>query len=58
MTPQREWGGKGLIGVTIRLDDYAGADERLIRVLSIEVIYWRIFTSLQAASDRSSVDLW
>ncbi len=36
MTPQRDWGGKGLIGVTIRLDDYAAADERLLRVLDVE----------------------
>mmetsp|Transcript_28671 Transcript_28671/g.42458 ORF Transcript_28671/g.42458 Transcript_28671/m.42458 type:complete len:451 (-) Transcript_28671:66-1418(-) len=36
ITPQRDWGGKGLLGVTIRLDDYAAADERLIRVLSVE----------------------
>lgn len=36
ITPSSEWGGAGLLGVTIRLDDYAGADERLIRVLSVE----------------------
>jgi hypothetical protein len=36
ITPQRDWGGKGLIGVTIRLDDYAAADERLLRVLYVE----------------------
>jgi hypothetical protein len=36
ITPSSEWGGAGLLGVTIRLDDYGGADERLIRVLSVE----------------------
>jgi hypothetical protein len=36
MTPKSDWGGKGLIGVTIRLDDYAMAEDRLIRVLEIE----------------------
>eukprot|EP00978_Attheya_sp_CCMP212_P037200 scaffold173826_cov62-Attheya_sp.AAC.1 len=36
ITPSDSWGGTGLLGVTIRLDDYAGADERLIRVLSVE----------------------
>jgi len=34
--PNDDWGGAGLLGVTIRLDNYAGADERLIRVLSVE----------------------
>lgn len=36
ITPSATWGGAGLLGVTIRLDDYGGADERLIRVLSVE----------------------
>jgi hypothetical protein len=36
LTPQDDWGGAGLLGVTIRLDNYAGADERLIRVLAVE----------------------
>ena len=36
ITPSSDWGGAGLLGVTIRLDDYGGADERLIRVLSVE----------------------
>ena len=36
ITPSSTWGGAGLLGVTIRLDDYGGADERLIRVLSVE----------------------
>ena len=36
LTPSKDWGGTGLLGVTIRLDDYAGADERLIRALSVE----------------------
>ena len=36
ITPSSEWGGAGLLGVTIRLDNYGGADERLIRVLSVE----------------------
>ncbi|KAL3788035.1 hypothetical protein HJC23_008379 [Cyclotella cryptica] len=34
--PSSSWGGAGLLGVTIRLDNYGGADERLIRVLSVE----------------------
>jgi hypothetical protein len=36
ITPSPAWGGAGLLGVTIRMDDYGGADERLIRVLSVE----------------------
>ncbi|KAL3805774.1 hypothetical protein ACHAW5_000024 [Stephanodiscus triporus] len=36
ITPSTTWGGAGLLGVTIRMDDYGGADERLIRVLSVE----------------------
>lgn len=36
ITPSSTWGGAGLLGVTIRLDNYGGADERLIRVLSAD----------------------
>lgn len=36
LTPSDDWGGAGLLGVTIRLDNYAGAEERLIRVLTVE----------------------
>lgn len=36
ITPSSTWGGAGLLGVTIRLDNYGGADERLIRVLTVE----------------------
>ena len=36
ITPSDSWGGAGLLGVTIRLDDYGGAEERLIRVLDVE----------------------
>jgi hypothetical protein len=28
--------GAGLLGVTIKLDDYGGADERMVRVLEVE----------------------
>jgi hypothetical protein len=36
LTPRDDWGGAGLLGVTIRLDNYAGAEDRLIRVLTVE----------------------
>jgi hypothetical protein len=36
LIPNDDWGGAGLLGVTIRLDNYGGADERLIRVLEVE----------------------
>ena len=36
IAPSSTWGGAGLLGVTIRLDNYGGADERLIRLLSVE----------------------
>jgi hypothetical protein len=36
LTPNDDWGGAGLLGVTIRIDNYGGADERLIRVLDVE----------------------
>ena len=36
LVPRKDWGGAGLLGVTIRLDDYGGADERLVRVLEID----------------------
>jgi hypothetical protein len=36
LTPSDSWGGAGLLGVTIRLDNYAGAEDRLVRVLTVE----------------------
>lgn len=36
LIPSDTWGGAGLLGVTIRLDNYGGADERLIRILTVE----------------------
>lgn len=36
LSPSDNWGGAGLLGVTIRLDNYGGADERLIRVLTVQ----------------------
>mmetsp|Transcript_33232 Transcript_33232/g.80341 ORF Transcript_33232/g.80341 Transcript_33232/m.80341 type:complete len:358 (-) Transcript_33232:47-1120(-) len=36
LIPNDDWPGAGLLGVTIRLDNYGGADERLIKVLSVE----------------------
>mmetsp|Transcript_2705 Transcript_2705/g.4370 ORF Transcript_2705/g.4370 Transcript_2705/m.4370 type:complete len:333 (-) Transcript_2705:103-1101(-) len=36
LVPSDAWGGAGLLGVTIRLDNYGGADERLIRILTVE----------------------
>lgn len=36
LTPSDTWGGAGLLGVTIRLDNYAGAEDRFIRVLSVD----------------------
>jgi len=36
LIPSDSWGGAGLLGVTIRLDNYGGADERLIRILTVE----------------------
>jgi hypothetical protein len=36
LVPSDTWGGAGLLGVTIRLDNYGGAEDRLIRVLSVQ----------------------
>jgi GRASP55/65 PDZ-like domain len=36
LRPRDGWGGAGLLGVTIRLDNYGGAEERLVRVLDVE----------------------
>lgn len=36
LTPTTSWGGKGLLGVTIRMDDYVTAEENLLRVLSVQ----------------------
>jgi hypothetical protein len=35
LIPNDDWEGAGLLGVTIKLDNYGGADERLIRVLEV-----------------------
>ena len=36
ITPRRNWGGQGMLGVTIRFDSYWRAEEALVRVLSVE----------------------
>lgn len=36
LTPRDDWDGAGLLGVTIKLDNYGGADERLVRVLDVQ----------------------
>jgi hypothetical protein len=35
LIPSTNWGGAGLIGVTIRMDNYANADQKLLRILSV-----------------------
>lgn len=35
ITPTRNWGGQGMLGVTIRFDTYHNADEHLVRVLDV-----------------------
>ena len=51
LTPSKDWGGTGLLGVTIRLDDYAEADERLIRALSVEHSSPAAIAGLEAEAD-------
>eukprot|EP00555_Chaetoceros_dichaeta_P004350 CAMPEP_0198264226 /NCGR_PEP_ID=MMETSP1447-20131203/14959_1 /TAXON_ID=420782 /ORGANISM="Chaetoceros dichaeta, Strain CCMP1751" /LENGTH=219 /DNA_ID=CAMNT_0043953089 /DNA_START=185 /DNA_END=840 /DNA_ORIENTATION=- len=34
LTPSTSWGGTGLLGVTIRTDDYSTAEENILRILS------------------------
>mmetsp|Transcript_8506 Transcript_8506/g.16035 ORF Transcript_8506/g.16035 Transcript_8506/m.16035 type:complete len:343 (-) Transcript_8506:91-1119(-) len=36
LTPSTNWNGTGLLGVTIRIDDYVTAEENLLRVVSIQ----------------------
>ena len=36
LVPRDDWGGAGLLGVTIRLDNYGGAEERMVRVLDVQ----------------------
>mmetsp|Transcript_1664 Transcript_1664/g.2528 ORF Transcript_1664/g.2528 Transcript_1664/m.2528 type:complete len:377 (-) Transcript_1664:3978-5108(-) len=36
LTPTRNWEGTGLLGVTIRMDDYVTAEENLLRILDIQ----------------------
>ena len=36
LMPRDDWDGAGLLGVTIKLDNYGGADERLVRVLDVQ----------------------
>jgi C-terminal processing protease CtpA/Prc len=35
ITPRRNWGGQGMLGVTIRFDSYWRAEEALVRVLEV-----------------------
>ena len=36
LTPTTEWPGTGLLGVTIRMDDYSTAADNLLRILSVQ----------------------
>jgi len=36
LTPSNQWDGTGLLGVTIRADDYAAAEDNLLRILYVE----------------------
>lgn len=36
LTPSSNWDGTGLLGVTIRMDDYMTAEENLLRVVSVQ----------------------
>ena len=36
LTPSNNWNGTGLLGVTIRADDYAQAEDKLLRILDVE----------------------
>jgi hypothetical protein len=51
LVPSDTWGGAGLLGVTIRLDNYAGAEDRLIRVLEVEPHSPAALAGLQAEVD-------
>jgi len=35
ITPSRNWGGQGMLGVTIRFDNYFNTEETLVRVLEV-----------------------
>ena len=36
LVPSTNWGGAGLLGVTIRMDDYITAEENLLRILEVQ----------------------
>eukprot|EP00614_Pseudopedinella_elastica_P015487 CAMPEP_0172582432 /NCGR_PEP_ID=MMETSP1068-20121228/1835_1 /TAXON_ID=35684 /ORGANISM="Pseudopedinella elastica, Strain CCMP716" /LENGTH=306 /DNA_ID=CAMNT_0013375777 /DNA_START=179 /DNA_END=1099 /DNA_ORIENTATION=- len=36
ITPRRNWGGQGMLGVTIRFDSFWRAEEALVRVLEVQ----------------------
>lgn len=36
ITPKRNWGGQGMLGVTIRFDSFWRAEEALVRVLEVQ----------------------
>merc|ERR1712071_258328 len=51
MTPSKSWGGAGLLGVTIRVDSYAHAEDNLLRVLEVEDNSPAQMAGLQTESD-------
>ena len=51
IVPNDDWEGAGLLGVTIRLDNYAGAQDRLIRILSVETNSPAAIAGLVTAQD-------
>jgi len=51
ITPKRNWGGQGMLGVTIRFDSYWRAEESLVRVLEVASDSPAQLAGLQPAND-------
>jgi GRASP55/65 PDZ-like domain len=49
--PTRNWGGQGMLGVTIRFDTYHNAEEHMVRVLGVAKNSPADLAGLQANSD-------
>jgi len=51
ITPRRNWGGQGMLGVTIRFDTYWRAEESLVRVLDVVADSPAHLAGLQPSND-------
>ena len=64
ITPRNDWGGQGLLGITIRSDSFENANENVIHILSVSQVpqrHWLVLkrmTTTYSERPRWSFTTW